>query len=320
MSTVNQEERIKSLESENQQLQQWVNDLQSGMYINCVYCGHRYGNRGVVPESMADILKQHIETCPKHPMSQLKAENADLRRWKEEATAVMPDFQAIGKSLGIQLGKSVSEQILPGIEALKAEIAHLRERLQAAAPLSSLPEGDQPIGLFTKEQKEYVDSVAEEDLRSHLLHQVRLRDNMEKDRDAFETETQHLREQLQTAKPLRWIKFGDENLELFNEAVRDDDYLMLFDNGYVRRGNEEKLPFAVMTHFMRIPKLNEEAPAQATQPPAEGEAVVLLKELYTLAEIVGMKVESQYWTEAFRAEYNPVMTKVEFFLANQTKK
>lgn len=41
-------------------------------------------------------------------------------------------------------------------------------------------------GLFTQEQQEYVNSVKDEDLRAHLLYQVRLRDNMERDRDAFE--------------------------------------------------------------------------------------------------------------------------------------
>ena len=34
---------ITEQRQENKRLEQWVNDLQSGMYINCVYCGHRYG-------------------------------------------------------------------------------------------------------------------------------------------------------------------------------------------------------------------------------------------------------------------------------------
>lgn len=59
------------LETDNRKLQQWVSDLQSGMYINCVYCGHRYGPKDEVPASMADVLKKHIETCPDHPMSNL---------------------------------------------------------------------------------------------------------------------------------------------------------------------------------------------------------------------------------------------------------
>lgn len=50
---------------ENEQLKQWVNDLQSGMYVNCVYCGYRYGHEKDTPASMADILKKHIEQCPK---------------------------------------------------------------------------------------------------------------------------------------------------------------------------------------------------------------------------------------------------------------
>lgn len=40
--------------------------------------------------------------------------------------------------------------------------------------------------LFTQEQFDYVMSVPDIYLRSHLLHQVRLRDNMEADRNNFE--------------------------------------------------------------------------------------------------------------------------------------
>lgn len=69
---------IVALKSEIEELQKWVNDLHAGMYINCVYCGHRYGPDTEVPASMADVLKKHIEQCPKHPMSALKAENEKL--------------------------------------------------------------------------------------------------------------------------------------------------------------------------------------------------------------------------------------------------
>jgi len=48
-----------------------------------------------------------------------------------------------------------------------------------------------PNGLYTEKQIEYVDSIKNEDLKSHLLHQVRLRDIMEEDRDAFEKESNH---------------------------------------------------------------------------------------------------------------------------------
>ena len=41
-------------------------------------------------------------------------------------------------------------------------------------------------GLYTQDQIDYVNSVKDEDLRSVLLHHVRLKDNAFKDRDAFE--------------------------------------------------------------------------------------------------------------------------------------
>jgi hypothetical protein len=67
------------LQAENQRLEQWIDDLQAGKYINCVYCGHRYGPEDEVPATMAEVLKKHIEQCPKHPMSRLKQEHERLR-------------------------------------------------------------------------------------------------------------------------------------------------------------------------------------------------------------------------------------------------
>ena len=70
--------RVEALAADRDRLQEWVHDLQAGMYINCVYCGHRYGPDDEVPATMADVLKEHIEHCPKHPMSTLKARLARL--------------------------------------------------------------------------------------------------------------------------------------------------------------------------------------------------------------------------------------------------
>lgn len=71
--------------TEVERLRSWVNDLQSGMYVNCVYCGHRYGPRETTPATMADALKAHVERCPAHPMLALKAENERLRAALREA-------------------------------------------------------------------------------------------------------------------------------------------------------------------------------------------------------------------------------------------
>jgi hypothetical protein len=56
----------------NEAMHRWIDDLQSGMFINCVYCGHRFGPDPGTPVSMADILKEHVELCTKHPMVELK--------------------------------------------------------------------------------------------------------------------------------------------------------------------------------------------------------------------------------------------------------
>lgn len=76
-------DEITALRAEVERYKQWVDDLQSGMYVNCVYCGHRYGPGETMPVSMADALKKHIENCPKHPMSALKAEVERLRELYE---------------------------------------------------------------------------------------------------------------------------------------------------------------------------------------------------------------------------------------------
>jgi hypothetical protein len=59
------------LSEEIDRYKQWIDDLQSGMYINCVYCGHRYRPSESAPAIMADVLKEHILQCPEHPMSHL---------------------------------------------------------------------------------------------------------------------------------------------------------------------------------------------------------------------------------------------------------
>jgi len=80
---------LRDWKNEVSQIQQWINDLQSGMYVNCVYCGHRYGPKDEVPVSMAEVLKQHIEICPKHPMSKLKKELDILKQYLTDTSEDM---------------------------------------------------------------------------------------------------------------------------------------------------------------------------------------------------------------------------------------
>ena len=91
--------RNNKLQAEVQRLRQWVNDLQSGMYVNCVYCGHRYGPESEVPATMADVLKEHIERCPKHPMSKLEAENERLREAMHEIGDYALEYQDLNTDM-----------------------------------------------------------------------------------------------------------------------------------------------------------------------------------------------------------------------------
>ena len=68
-----------ALERKVKNLKGWIDDLQSGMYINCAYCGHQYGPAGEAPVTRAEELEKHIEQCPDHPMSALRERCEELR-------------------------------------------------------------------------------------------------------------------------------------------------------------------------------------------------------------------------------------------------
>ena len=74
----------EELEIEHKRLEVWVDDLQSGMYINCVYCGHRYGPMDEVTIPMRKQLERHISACPKHPLSAALKEIEKLRNLLRE--------------------------------------------------------------------------------------------------------------------------------------------------------------------------------------------------------------------------------------------
>lgn len=71
--------RAAEMNREIDRLTQWVNDLQAGMWVNCVYCGHRYGPQDKVLATMQDALYDHIAICPKHPLSRALAERDAAR-------------------------------------------------------------------------------------------------------------------------------------------------------------------------------------------------------------------------------------------------
>lgn len=71
------------------------------------------------PEWEKEVMKM-----PKKAIIQLYKNQCIQRKrledWKESAMKVWPDMQAIGKELGVSLGDTVHDKILPEIKRLKA--------------------------------------------------------------------------------------------------------------------------------------------------------------------------------------------------------
>jgi hypothetical protein len=57
---------IKDMAREIRKKNKWIADMQSGLYINCVYCGHRYPPG--TPAVRDKALYEHIKKCPQHPL------------------------------------------------------------------------------------------------------------------------------------------------------------------------------------------------------------------------------------------------------------
>jgi hypothetical protein len=81
----------EALRAQAESLRRWVSDLQSGMYINCVYCGHRYGPADSVQPSMQEILHQHVRVCPKHPLARALEDMDTIRRMVAEVNGDDPE-------------------------------------------------------------------------------------------------------------------------------------------------------------------------------------------------------------------------------------
>ncbi len=152
--------------------QQWVHDLQSGMYINCVYCGHRYGPKDKVACTMQEALKRHVEQCPKHPMSALKKQLAE-KDAQLENTSFLKGFTEHGlvreqkwaESLAAQLEKARDGEQDSDERAAIAEASLIRRTKEIDEARVQLEKAREIIFAF-------VDSKDPEELR-HMKGMIR---------------------------------------------------------------------------------------------------------------------------------------------------
>lgn len=62
---------------------------------------------------------RYVNGCWIERIKDLKKERDELAEWKRQALSVYPPMQEIGKELGLTLGDTIHDKILPGIITLK---------------------------------------------------------------------------------------------------------------------------------------------------------------------------------------------------------
>jgi hypothetical protein len=79
---------------------------------------------------------EHLWLKPITLREQRGAEHERLKDWKESAMKVMPDYQELGKLMGVPLGESVHDKIIPYIKKLQ-DVIRDDKRLIASVVLSN---------------------------------------------------------------------------------------------------------------------------------------------------------------------------------------
>jgi len=105
-------------------IQQWKEADKEISKLNTAY--NEKHNQAMDWKNAADFRAEEIQDLEKQlglkelSNSTLLLLNRDLEKWKEEAMIVMKDIPAIGKSIGVPLGETIHDKILPYITTLQA--------------------------------------------------------------------------------------------------------------------------------------------------------------------------------------------------------
>lgn len=83
---------------------------------------------------MSDIPTPRADACLtfwdyKNLCEQLEQEGIELKAWKESALATSLPLQEIARELGLPLGLSIHDRILPAIQKLKAQLDEANQKL-----------------------------------------------------------------------------------------------------------------------------------------------------------------------------------------------
>jgi len=78
---------VRDLQDEIKRLTEWIGDLQSGLYVNCIYCGHRYPPG--TPDVRDQALYNHIKDCLYHPLSKALDQIVELKKTRAALAELM---------------------------------------------------------------------------------------------------------------------------------------------------------------------------------------------------------------------------------------
>lgn len=112
----------------------WIEDLQSGQWVNCVFCGHRYIPREASPTDPTALLRSHIASCAKHPLHETREALLELYAWAHELQRFahhMPDGGAAMQE-SIDRAKRALADTEPGPDPAMAHMDRARRHLAAA--------------------------------------------------------------------------------------------------------------------------------------------------------------------------------------------
>ncbi len=91
---------------------------------------------------------------PETILEDILIELRDLRAWKEQAMAIMPDMQEIGRELDLTIGTDIGPEILPAIRKLKVDDALTRKAL-----IETLEQRDQAVKAYHDMRRQYKEAL-----------------------------------------------------------------------------------------------------------------------------------------------------------------
>ena len=143
--------KLATSEEKMAMLRQWIDDLQSGMYINCVYCGHRYGPAFCQECEGSGISKYN----PDHMPDKLCSECSGSGRTDDHVNGITHccACEGTGEGTPVAMGDVLKHHVMHcpdhPMNAMREALEHVQTMARLA--LSNYPEMNEILRLQIEE-------------------------------------------------------------------------------------------------------------------------------------------------------------------------